>query len=490
MAMWLELGNTTARVLKCSSAEREWLTEFLTFTDEKQRFAGGDMDRGMLDILDDTFPSGLFPIVQKEAAKQGYDLQVKDARCKPQLDEAAVNQALYSEADETLAWLRDYQRTAVQRIAEKTRGIVWCPTGSGKTEIAIGAVKALPVNWLFIVHRATLVQQTADRFRLRTGEEAGVIGKGTWSQNAATARLTCATFQSLNAAMIGNAQARAKLKALLESRQGVIVDECHVLPADSFWRLAMAVKAYYRVGLSGTPLARGDRRSLLAIAALGPVIYRIKSQLLIDRGVLARPTIRMLEVRQRCELTHWPDVYRKAIVESTTRNRAVLEACERCSKPAFLFVREIAHGKLLENMLNRKGIRARFVWGKHSPTWRQQAVKELVRDRIDVLVCSVVFQEGIDVPELRAVVVASGDASVIATLQRGGRGMRPDAKSGKTEFEIWDIADRGCGCSRTSGGPTWHKGCEWLERHTNKRLHAFASEGFQTTVEQVVLPVG
>lgn len=478
--MWLEVGNLHTTVIRRTADEREWLADYLSFTDRKAHFSRGEDQVSLFNMISETFPSGLVPIVQKGAQEEKLEVQIKDVR----------SPGVSRETSADLAWLRDYQNEALDRIVSRERGIVWCPTGSGKTEIMVAATLALPCPWLMIVHRGGLVDQAAERFKLRTGATAGTISEGRW-QVRDDSWFVCATFQSI-ANALKNKHTRERAMAFLNTRVGVMIDECHTLPAGSFWSVCMSIQnARYRIGFSGTPLARGDYRSVLAVAALGDIIYRIKTEDLIERGVLAKPHVRMLEVKQLPTAVTWPGVYGEAIVRSAARTRAVLEAAERCRKPAFLFVKEIQHGRLLTDALMRKGINAQFIWGKHSLSWRKRAVRDLVAGRCDVLVCSVVFQEGIDVPELRGVVVASGGRSVIATLQRLGRGMRPEHDAignivpGSEDFDVWDIADHGCGCNRMNKtGAAWHKGCEWLDRHTRERTTAYVSEGFETIIEQ------
>jgi hypothetical protein len=182
-------------------------------------------------------------------------------------------------------------------------------------------------------------------------------------------------------------------------------------------------------------------------------------------------------------------VYGESIVRSPKRNGLVAQQVQRAEKPCLVFVKEVAHGKLIEKALGRAGVQCRFVWGSHSTEHRARAVRDLVAGRIDVLICSVIFQEGENIPSLRSVVVASAGKSVIATLQRIGRGMRPTAD--KSTFEVYDFADRGCGCvkvAKAMGAGTigTHTGCRWLEKHTRGRLRAYTGEGHSTTVEQWV----
>jgi superfamily II DNA or RNA helicase len=229
------------------------------------------------------------------------------------------------------------------------------------------------------------------------------------------------------------------------------------------------------VGLSATPLARGDKKSVYAVAALGPVIYRVKNDVLQAAGLLAVPTIRFKTVHQR-PITRfdplsgkdlpeedWHKVYSIGIVGSATRNQAIVEATKVAEKPCLVFVKEIEHGKALTKLLIAAGLQTDFIWGTHGQGSRKNAIKSLLRGATDVLVCSSIFQEGVDIPELRSVVIASGGKSVISALQKIGRGMRPT--KGKTTFEVYDFLD---------------KGHPWLERQSRARFNAFKNEGHET----------
>lgn len=478
--MIIETGNLHARIIQASDDERSWLSEYLAFEDSTSHYrrkAGATDGRiRLFNIFAQTFPTGFMPMVIKAGTEEGFNVQVLDKRVEPVPPDLTAD----------IAWLRDYQHDAVAAVEAKTRGILWMPTGSGKTEVAAALAQRFPVTWLFLVHRTTLGTQAADRYETRTKLPTGRIGEGVWNVPD-DATFVCATFQTLSR-LLEKADPRAL--ALLARTEGLIVDECHVLPAASFYRVSMATpRAYWRVGLSGTPLARGDKRSLLAVGALGPVIYRLATEKLIDEGVLAKPHIRMVEVHeaivdvndlgdQRTDTT-FARAYSRGVVKSKVRNAVVVDCASRAEKPCLVFVKEISHGKLVEKALWRAGIKTAFVWGDSAGVQRDTKVRDLIAGRIDVLVCSVIFQEGTDIPDLRSVVVASAGKSVIATLQRIGRGMR--TTKDKTTFEVWDIADKGCGCRGLA-----HKGCKWLAKHTADRLRAYAAEGHTITIDQAL----
>ena len=334
-------------------------------------------------------------------------------------------------------------------------------TVTHNTEVAAALAKALPCSWLFVVPQADLLYQTAERFEKRTGEVAGVVGDGEWRE----ARFTVATFQTLAAAIGGRSRLEKQHAAadLLGRVEGLIVDECHTAPADSIQSvLSRTRRAFYRIGLSGTPLARGDQKSLLAIGALGGIIHRIKPETLIAAGALSRPTIRVVPVVQASSRPTWQGAHGDLVVRSKQRNATVVNMVKGAQAPGFVFVTHVKHGKVLTKMLTEAGLRVEFVWGAHSTDLRSKVIERLVTGKLDFVVCSSVFQQAIDVPQLRSVINAAGGASAIATIQRIGRGTRVTAD--KTTFEAWDIVDRGN---------------RWLERHTRERLRAYEGEGYQ-----------
>lgn len=466
--MWLQIGSLHTKLARATAEERKWLIEYLSFKDASAHFRRAANDKICLfNRVSESFPSGLVRLVENAAPEEGFTVERVDGREPPCTRDPLAD----------LAWLRDYQRASVDAVCTHGRGILWIPTGGGKTEIFVGLTRALPCRWLFIVHRATLMANAADRFELRSpGLRAGRIGDSR-IDIPDDAQVVCATFQTIKS---GVERGDPAIMRLLAGAQGLAVDEAHVLPASSFYRIVMSCPAYYRIGFSGTPLARGDRRSTFAIAALGPVIHRIRTEVLVDAGVLARARIRLVRCRQKSDAATWQGAYGEAVVRGAVRNAILTEACKRAQKPCLAFVKEIAHGRGLVKRLERAGLRVGFVHGKHSLEQRQRAKRDLSAGRFDVLVCSVVFQEGEDMPDLRSVVVGSAGKSVIASLQRIGRGMRTAA--GKDGFEVFDVADLGCLCM-SGAKARQHSGCKWLDKHTRERLKAYTSEGHNTVLE-------
>lgn len=431
-----------------------------------RRFGGFAQSKRTLIQRDGRFPTGLLPILRKRLREDlGIEVQIVDDREQKGLADPQVD----------LRWLvsdpkYSFQLDLVNKGLSRRRGIFWVPTGGGKTECAIALAQAVQGPWVFLVQGTDLMYQAAERYEERTGERAGVIGDGLWVQE----RFTVATFQTLWAAIKKrDAKSREVLRWLANDLVGMFVDEVHELPADSFYKVAMKTGAFWRFGLSGTPLARGDKKSVYAMAALGPVIYRITAQELIDLGVLSRPKIRMISCEQYTEAKHWQYVEADLITNSHRRNTLVVEMAMRAHKPCLVFTTKVKHAKLLCAALNHVGVRSALVSGEKATPARDRAVHNLRHGDLDAIVSTKVFQTGKNIPELRSLVIATGGKSSIAAIQRIGRGTR--RAEGKDSFEVWDVMDRGQ---------------KSLTRQAQARARAYRSEGYEVELVERLEGVG
>lgn len=463
--MWIDVFSALCRVSVAETSELAWLQRYLSFEDVKFAGVGRGSRVSLFDSRHGTFPGGMLSLVQKAAARDQVVVELRDHR----------PHRITPDDHADVAWLRDYQRDAVEACVTHKRGIVRAPTGSGKNSMIIGLIQRLPGRWLFLVHRDTLVDQQAKRFTQVTGQPTNELSRtrpGTWQLIRG---LNLMTLQSLAAGIRSDPQA---VDAALSQLDGVVVDEAHVSPANTYFAALQRCPAEYRLGFSGTPLDRTDNRSLMAIAALGPVIYQIKAAELIERGVLAAPQITMRACRQVME-PQAPEpsmrrraaaarrVYDELVVDSEARNDLVVEMVREAPKPCMVFVKIVEHGQVLSRAIRSAKMPTEFVWGAKTKDQRLAAVERLERGDSQVLVASVVFQEGIDIPGLASVVVASGGKSVIAALQRIGRGMRTDGGKKQT-FQVYDVLDLGTNS---------------LEVHSRRRMKAYVRESYSVVVD-------
>ncbi len=344
---------------------------------------------------------------------------------------------------------RDYQITTVSKALFYGRGLLKLPTGAGKSVVVAGIAKALKCSHLILVHKAHLVEDLARTLHHFLKED---IGRVHGTANDYNKRIVCATFKSL--------YSRPELLTFIQSRESVMVDECHVLPALTHFAVMLnTLNAYYRFGLSATPLLREDERDIHTVGLLGPIIYEVTNQELYTKGYVVPPEVTWLNAVTKTDEPEYFDGYIEAIVDNIMRNSAITQALSICEKPAIVFVKSHKHQQNLLQLLNNKAT----VVNQYTPLDDRKLIAQKMKlNEIEIVIATNVFNEGVDVPNLQTVINATASSSWIAAIQEPGRGARPFEN--KTSFKLYDFNDRG------------HR---WFEQHTAQRYAAYHEAGFK-----------
>ena len=119
-------------------------------------------------------------------------------------------------------------------------------------------------------------------------------------------------------------------------------------------------------------------------------------------------------------------------------------------------------GYILKKLLEKHNLQVRIVHGLHDGVRRMQLARAIDQGKLDILLCSRVYNEGIDIPGLSSAINAAGYKAIIPTTQKPGRGMR--VKPGKSKFVFVDFIDR------------HHRK---LLEHSRKRAETYKQCGFQ-----------
>ena len=450
--MRINCSNTWAYVEDATPDETSLLYRFLSIEQPGAKhspaFKRGHWD-GKVHLYSrrhDRFPTGLLRMTAAELQRLNIDVAIKDQRGGPPVPWV----------EGVAPFLFDYQADAVAACGRRTRGIVAAPTGSGKGEVAVAVALSVPqARCLVVVDSRDLMEMMAKRYEKYSGEKAGRIGDGLWDVR----RYTAATYQSLYAHI-----KEPKFQELVDQVQCLMVDEAHALPADTFYDTIMRFEnAYWRLGLSATPMMRRDAQELRMVAALGLVVHKIDPLDLIAQGRMAQPYIRFIEHKHGPIKGTFPHVYDHAVVANDERNGKLVDlAVQLSDRPTLMFVRALAHGRVLTHMLEQRGVAAKFVQGKTVD--RMAAVEQLLRRDLQVIVCSSVFNKGIDIPEAAVGINAAAGDSPVDAIQRLGRITRgPHLCPGKTTCEYWDVRD---------------KGQKWLAAHAKGRMDVYREYGF------------
>lgn len=410
-----------------------------------------------------TFPKGIIARVKKLCREAGYKvMKTKDERkhLPGELHEDRIKPDMLAGVE-----LRDDQVHVLTKALADGCGLLHVATGGGKTEIGAAIIKVLiEERCLFLVHTKQLLKQARERIALRLGtieEHIGIIGDGRFEPK----HITIATVQSLS--RVRGAAQKKIIAKYLKTIGLLMLDETHHASAKSFYRLIQRIDAPWRYGLSGTPFGLADGKGLMVEAAFGPVVERVTTEELVAKGILARPTIRMVEIDKPTIDTDldWQSVYKEGIVLNTYRNGLIVKhAAKFAAKgwPTLIIVKELWHGDNLSEELRRAEVKHAFVHGQMSTDEVERRKVHLVEGKINVLIASPIFGEGVDVPSVRALIIADGGQSTAAVLQKIGRGLR--RKADDNRLSVIDFLD------------LTHK---WLSRHSQERLALYEAESFK-----------
>jgi len=330
--------------------------------------------------------------------------------------------------------LRPEQAVAARAVHAAGGGVLVGPCGSGKTVLGLALVATWRQPTLWLVHTLDLAQQALERARdlLALAPDAfGLIGDGreTWGTH-----LTIATVQTL---------ARRALGALAGRFGAVFLDECQHAPAASFVQVMQAFPARYRLGLTATP-DRADGLGGAMLAVLGPVAARLTTADLAAAGRVMVPEVRQVPTAFRYRYAEDYGAMLTALCADPDRN-ALLAGCvareARSGRSCLVLSERVEHCHLMAAALADLApeVPAAVLTGAVA-TKRRAATLEALRDgRLRVLLATKLADEGLDLPALERVFLASGGRAAGRLQQQLGRVMRP--APGKAAPVVIDFVD-------------------------------------------------
>ena len=334
--------------------------------------------------------------------------------------------------------LYDYQEEAVERGLKAKTGVLVAPCGSGKTQIGLALCARLGFNTLWLTHTQELLKQSMDRAKKYLNVPMGTITNGKIN---AVKGITFATVQTMS---------KINLSDFKDFWDVVIVDECHRCVGTPtrltmFWTVVSSLSARYKYGLTATP-KRSDGMEKAMYALLGHKFYEItKDQV---RGNTC--PVCVLEPKQ----TGWtPDMDNCLNPDGTLNYSALITDCTENQERNMVIAKEInfAAGEngttlVLSERVHHLELLAEMCQYKYGilstakKSERQDLLRRLSEGEISVLFATyAIAKEGLDIPCLRNLVMASPVKDEITVTQSAGRVMRryPDKECGL----IWDFED-------------------------------------------------
>lgn len=328
--------------------------------------------------------------------------------------------------------LKGFQEKAVMELIEKPNGYLVAPTGSGKTLMAIEIMSKLKQRTLFVTHRVELAKQVAATIFKELGISPGFVGKG---ERIEGQEVTVAVAQSI-------------VKKPLADRYGcVITDEIHHLPTATAMAILCAYSAKYKYGMTAT-LARSDDKMKLFPFLLGKHKVEVKTEDALE--LLNIPLVVPVRTgftgadkdfcRVNCKIQKDCKTDKEVLdcelfksrmfvflcgwVNNSRRNELVCKHAEGLLKAGHhsicILTNRKAHALSIGERLSTQGVSVTICVGKIGK-WDMTEF-ELFGG---VLVgTESLMGEGINLPELSALLLASPAGGRVRVRQRAGRLMR------------------------------------------------------------------
>ncbi len=384
---------------------------------------------GCLDIYLPPFAAGF---VEEVLEKYGFEVDVDYQLPEQKLDYLKENFKLYP-----------HQLQALMKWVENgNKGTIVFPTGGGKTIVAIAAIVRLKVPTIIFVPNLWLLNQWREKIAQFAGvlkHKIGVLGGG----EKDIKDITVATYQS-----------GVKNIEILSGRFWLVIyDECHHVPARTFRRVAMNLRAPYKMALSATPKRR-DKNEVLLFKLAGNIVYSITYSELVRQGLVAPMVYRRIYVPLPPEkILEYHSIAREVDLETNELkrkqliNRMIAVAQENPTKievikaivekhrneKIFIFAPTIRFAKQIAREVN-KIAPAVALTAETSRSEEERIVRKFKACILQVLVIIRKAEEGVDIGDASVAIIVGGSKQEREFIQRVGRVLRLDPQKTKVAW--------------------------------------------------------
>lgn len=316
-----------------------------------------------------------------------------------------------------------------------TKGLVIMPTGTGKTYLsAMDAYNYYLENpnakFLFIVHRLDILTQSKNAFEDVWPNEILGLLTGETKEHVRDCRILFASKDSLCLDETLNSFSK-------EYFDYIIVDEVHHGEARTYRKILDYFIPKFFLGITATP-DRTDKKDILALFDYQKVCeYDINDA--IDRGFLVgyeyhglKDNIDYTNIRRNGIKYNESDLERHLIINA--RNEMIFEKYQQfChGDKAIGFCVTIRHAEAMAKLFNERGVSAVAITsGMNTTETKAELIKAFKNNEIAVAFTVDIFNEGIDVPNVRALLFLRPTESKTVFMQQLGRGLRISSNKDK-----------------------------------------------------------
>lgn len=343
--------------------------------------------------------------------------------------------------------LYGYQQNAVEAVLRAKNGILVAPCGSGKTQMGLEAVARIGGKTLWLTHTTDLLTQSMNRAKQCFGLPASEYGTITAGKVNVGNTLTFATVQTAS---------NIDLSQYRDEWDCVVVDECHKCVGSptrmmQFYKVLSALSARFKLGLTATPY-RADGLERCMFALLGGIIYEVPQNAV--EGNTVPVMVKFVSTNYTPDIDDITDGdgtlnYSKLIenISEDKKRNAVIAAQINCAvtNGAVLVLSDrIKHLELLEKLVyfyfQHKTARLGIASTKAEKERRARILTDLNTGALNVVFATYkLAKEGLDVPNLRTVVLSCPVKDKTTVIQSAGRVARK--ADGKDFGTVIDFSD-------------------------------------------------
>jgi DNA excision repair protein ERCC-3 len=342
------------------------------------------------------------------------------------------------------ATLRPYQRKSLEQMFRNGRarsGMVVLACGAGKTLVGVSAACTIQKSVLVLCTGGVSVDQWRDQFLMWSTLSANQIvtfTSGNKKKLETPAGVVVTTYS-----MLTHSNKSAEGKRVMDDIQKrewglLILDEVHVVPANTFRRVIDLIRVHAKLGLTAT-LVREDELVADLNFLIGPKLYEASWQDLAANGFIAK--VQPAEVM--CPMT--PE-FMSEYLRANSRRKDLIAAMnpEKFRTCQFLIQYHEARGdKILvfsDNVFALKeyatALKRPFLFGQHSNSARNEWFQRFrYSPNVMTLFVSKIGDNSIDLPGANVLIqITFMFGSRRQEAQRLGRLLRPKGKMVTEEF--------------------------------------------------------
>jgi superfamily II DNA or RNA helicase len=347
--------------------------------------------------------------------------------------------------------LRDYQQEPTLDMIFKgmeDSGVVNAAGGFGKTFIqAVTYAAWNKLNTILAIPLKQVVLQTHKKFQeLFPDKHIGLVGDG---KHDLSNDLTITTFRSLP-------------NCALEKCQMLLVDEMQSAGQETFQNALKQMRPYRIFGYSATTEGIFNNTDKLLKGLFGDDLIYFPYEDAEEAGAVVPGMVYMVKLPDELIIENYTNFESKlkyGIKKCDKRNEIVGRACALIPKEwqTIVFIDHVKDHlipmyKYMPNdtrYLHRESSKKSVGAFALSPKQQNKTIEEFSNNEFKILIASDAFRAGVDIPNCRVVVQASGGSSKVEVLQEAYRGSRTLTKeqrekfglSEKTHFVLVDFMD-------------------------------------------------